>query len=198
MPTCEKCAHELTGSAVICRRCGFYNARRRVDEWREQRRTPPPAHRAAPETPDTPAPLKPGAAVARLRPYDSTLIPFPSVARPPAVKQPAARAQALADAPKPEPSAPESKGQAAEAYPPWRKDLTERVRQIREEKARRDQPGGKGAAEEVDRNPLIEAALRRIQRAEYLPPVAPPRPARAPAAAPAKDCRTSDGSRGRG
>jgi ribosomal protein L40E len=142
MPTCEKCAHELTGSAGVCRRCGFYNARRRVDEWREQRRTPP-ASRLAPEPPQTAPPLKPGARAPRLRPHDSTLIPFPSVARPPAARARAAAEPQQPESLKPEPSAPESKNQAADSYPPWRKDLTERVRQIREQKARREQAGGR-------------------------------------------------------
>lgn len=167
MLSCEKCAQELTGGAVICRNCGFNNALRRVDRWREQRRLAVLPLRPAP---DAPSPFKPSAQRAtpgsRAASHDATLIPFPSVHKTPASDE--ARERPETD----------------KTYPPWRKELSERVRQIRQQRTEQQEerhPHTDGT--ETDRNPIIESALRRIKRAEYLPPLTPRRTTHAAAAA---------------
>jgi hypothetical protein len=171
MLICERCQRELKGGTFICRDCGYNNALRRVDNWRERRRPPAPPSGADGQ----PRQSKPGrgAQAARLSPrrasHDSTLIPFPTAARTPA----GGRQQ------KPDERQSEGKN---ETYPPWRQGLSERVRQIRERRAAR--PDEQRAADaECDRNPIIESALRRIQRAEYLPPISAVRPSRVSGAA---------------
>lgn len=192
MLTCEKCAHDLIGGAVICRHCGFNNALRRVEKWREQRRTSVLPLRTAPEAPKPALKAQPMSrpAAPRERPVrpsmqDSTLIPFPSVHR-----SPAGGEQRKAEAPEARHAENHQAGDGSAApakpdvYPPWRKELSARVRQIREQKTAPsvEPPRERPAAEEFDRNPIIASALRRIRRVEYLPPVSPNRPPRATAA----------------
>lgn len=163
MLTCDKCSQELSGGTVICRSCGFNNALRRVDKWREQRRpsTAPVKGQQESSTPSSNSGNS-GSLRRRIRPssQDATLIPFPAINK------------TSSNTEKPQPEKSERK-EPTDLYPPWRKELQERVRQSREQRTARPGEHRHHGGHDIDRNPIIESALKRINRAEYLPPITP-------------------------
>ncbi len=142
---CEKCNQELPGGTVICRGCGHNNVLRRIDIWREKRSNQMTSLQAnaAPAAATTSTSQTRSRATSK----DGTIIMFPK---------------------QPQPSTPEK---PAAELPAWRQQLNARVKEIREQKsADYEPPQTAQIASQPDRNPIIEAALNRINRATYLEP----------------------------
>jgi len=184
---CEKCGSELIGAAIVCRQCNHNNAQGRVSQWRARRtgdlQKPPSAPTRAisplPDPPKLSQPVKsespkPSSRNSKpLEPIKPAPMPFePKIqinhAPPkPAPPKPAPKAQAL--------SKRESEATAeVEQYPPWRAQLKERVKQARERKT-----VGANALDddldeaELDPNPVVESALKRIHWAKHTPAANP-------------------------
>jgi len=181
---CESCGNELVGAAIVCRQCNHNNAQGRVSQWRARRtgdlqpasstRTIAPlsgssqsAHASNTESPKMRVTdSKP------LEPIKPAPIPFEPRIQINHAPQPATSPASQ----KASPLSSQAAGQPAgddEQDQPWRAQLKEKVRQARERKT-----VGANALEtepdeaELDPNPIVESALRRIQWAKHKP--APP------------------------
>jgi uncharacterized RDD family membrane protein YckC len=188
---CESCGKELTVGAVICRFCNHNNALR--GDWRSPRY----GQRTAPQRPGSTqsnqsrvsAPLSELPKIVPRKDADDNLLRFPpasnkqvEVAR----TAPARQTGAGIDA-------------ATAAHPPWRAELKERVRQIKEKRATGELAsppatvipvgtvgtvgtvrtvktagivgtvGIKGTA--TEKNPIIESALNRIRWSSHTPAI---------------------------
>ncbi|MGH9767490.1 MAG: RDD family protein [Blastocatellia bacterium] len=161
---CESCGNELTGGAIICRVCNYNNALR--GDWRSQRTGQRPATRRSGETQPnqsrTTAPMTELPKIVPRKDADANLVRFP----PPSKQPESKRAEAPRPAPKPQIATADETG--TEPYPPWRAELKERVRQIREKRNTGDlvaPPPAPAGLERVDldRNPIVESALNRIR-----------------------------------
>jgi uncharacterized RDD family membrane protein YckC len=150
---CESCGNELIGAAIICRACNHNNAlhmrlaRRRAEPRQDQPKRSR-ANRSPVEIP-TIVPRKDA---------DVNLLHFPSALN----RQAAPTRQPLAG------SEPETA-----KHPPWRAELKERVRQIKEKRAAKEHAAPKpspvqssrpqtGEAKR-DHNLIVESALNRIR-----------------------------------
>lgn len=172
---CENCGSELIGAAIVCRQCNHNNAQGRVSQWRARRTGELP--RPAPSTRSL-SPLagdnKPDAsrkAMAESRPLEprrSGPIPFePKIQinhASPTAESSAKAASTVASSATAEGADDVMIGQ----YPPWRAQLKERVKQARERKV----VGGSVLESEpdeaeLDPNPIVEAALKRIRWSEH-------------------------------
>jgi uncharacterized RDD family membrane protein YckC len=179
MMKCESCGNELTGGAIICRVCNHNNALRikqsRLQPQRAARLQEPLPRRAADARPNPSRSASLMTELPKIVPRkddDVNLIRFPAAS----TKQPAA----TQPAPKPQPAmrahaAVETESDVA-AYPPWRAELREKVRQVRErrntgELAAPAIQGGPADDAELDRNPIVESALKRIRWAEHAPAI---------------------------
>jgi uncharacterized RDD family membrane protein YckC len=142
MMICEQCETELPGATVICKTCGHNNALKKMDNWREKR------DRYL-ESINVPIAVA-AAASSRSNLRDAgNLIRFP--------KSPM-NAKAI-----------NQKPETIEATPEWKEKLEARLRQIREQKAAEVEPPATSAPRlESNRQPIVDAALRRINRANYL------------------------------
>lgn len=155
---CENCGNELIGGAIICRVCDHNNARRAVNEWRSRktgdlekpRQTNPMAEPIIVPRKD------------REREAEPNLLRFPATPMAP----PPARASA----------APAQEPDESAAYPAWRDQVKEKVRQAREKRIQDappaetnnvPRPGVEHADSNLDQNPIVESALRRIRYASY-------------------------------
>ncbi len=142
MMICEQCETELPGATVICKTCGHNNALKKMDNWREKRDR---------YLESINAPIA-AAAVASSRSNAGdagNLIRFP--------KSPM---NARVNDRKPE---------TIEPKPEWKEKLNARLRQIREQKAAEVEPPRiSPIMHEPNRQPIVEAALRRINKANYL------------------------------
>jgi len=170
---CESCGNELTGGAIICRACNHNNALR--GDWRSRRNSQQTAPRRSAYESNQPWTNQPRANQSHVelpkivprKDADDNLLPFTpashkqvEVARPAPARQTASVGIETATA----------------AYPPWRVELKERVRQIREKRATGDlvtEPPSPDSAVEVDldRNPIVESALNRIRWASHAPAI---------------------------
>jgi len=152
---CESCGNELIGAAIICRACNHNNALRsglawRRDEPRHEQSTRPRASGSPAEFP-TIVPRKDA---------DVNLLHFPS-----ALNRRAEAASARQNVTESDPK--------AETYPPWRAELKERVRRIKEKRATSglsspnqsplQSPRAQVGEAKPSRNPIVEAALSRIR-----------------------------------
>jgi uncharacterized RDD family membrane protein YckC len=175
---CENCGSELVGAAIVCRQCNHNNAQGRVSQWRARRtgdlQKPPSSPTRTisplPEPPKLtefakPESPKPSSRNSKpLEPIKPAPMPFePKIQINHAPPMPAPKAQAR--------SQPESGPTAeVEQYPPWRAQLKEKVKQARERKT-----VGANALDddldeaELDPNPIVESALKRIQWAKHTP-----------------------------
>ena len=154
---CESCGNELIGAAIICRACNHNNAlnRRlavqRIEPSHDQS-TPPRASGPPTEFP-TIVPRKDA---------DVNLLHFPSASN----RRPEAT---------PARQTVTESGSETETYPPWRAELKERVRRIKEKRATSGQsapapspvqsPRAQAGEANPGRNPIVESALNRIRRA---------------------------------
>jgi uncharacterized RDD family membrane protein YckC len=148
---CEKCGIELNGSTIVCRACKHNNAMQRLSAWRAKRSVA----------------LQNESAEANSSTASSSRQSYPSI-----------EAETnLLQFPVPSESKQQQKtdsGVASEidsvVYPPWRAKLKEKVREAREKRfsERASDDRGKLGREAVDLNqpnPIVAAALNRIQRA---------------------------------
>lgn len=146
MMNCENCGHELAGGAIICRECKHNNALRRVGETR--------ARRVTAEMPEAPARR------------------FPSFAAPTRTegRTPPAKVQPIRPLAQTAPALVAEEELGLGQYPPWRAQLKEKVRQARERR-QPDEPEREPAIDEahLDPNPLVQSALKRLQRSDYSP-----------------------------
>ncbi|HEY9434352.1 MAG TPA: hypothetical protein VI260_23055, partial [Blastocatellia bacterium] len=154
---CESCGNELIGAAIICRACNHNNALhgrlslRRIEPHHDQS-TPTPASGPPAEFP-TIVPRKDA---------DVNLLHFPSASN----KRPEAT---------PARQTVTENGSETEPHPPWRAELKERVRRIKEKRATSGQaapapspvqsPRAQAGEANPGRNPIVESALNRIRRA---------------------------------
>jgi len=152
---CESCGNELIGAAIICRACNHNNALRRGLAWRRD----DPRHDQSTRPRAGGSPTEFPTIVPR-KDSDVNLLHFPSALNRRAEASPARQ------------NITESDPKAA-TYPPWRAELKERVRRIREKRATSglsspNQSPVQSARDQVgeakpSRNPIVEAALSRIQ-----------------------------------
>ena len=167
---CESCGNKLIGAAIVCRACNHNNAlhrrlaRRRI-EPRHSQSTAPRASGPPAESP-TIIPRKDA---------DVNLLHFPSALNRRAEAAPARRTVAESD--------PETV-----TNPPWRAELKERVRRIKEKRAKSgltapnsspvQSPRAQVGEAKPNRNPIVESALKRIRWASPVRPAAqsPSRP----------------------
>ncbi len=142
MMICEQCETELPGATVICKTCGHNNALKKMDNWREKR----DRYLTSINVPI--AVVVAASSRSSLREADN-LIRFP--------KSPM-NAKAV-----------NQKPETIEVTPEWKEKLEARLRQIREQKAAEVEPPATLARSlESNRQPIVDAALRRINRANYL------------------------------
>jgi uncharacterized RDD family membrane protein YckC len=156
---CERCGNELIGAAIVCRACNHNNALyrrlagRRI-EPRHSRSTPPRASGPPAESP-TIIPRKDA---------DVNLLHFPSALNRRAETAPARQTVTESD-PK------------TVTNPPWRAELKERVRRIKEKRASSSltapnsspvqSPRAQIGEAKPNRNPIVESALKRIRWASH-------------------------------
>ncbi len=141
MMICEQCETELLGATVICKSCGHNNALKKMEIWREKRGR---------YLESINAPVAAAAVSSRSNGSDtSNLIRFPKSPMPAKVN--------------------DRKPETLESKPEWKEKLDARLREIREQKAAEIEPPRTPTHNyESDRQPIVEAALRRINRANYL------------------------------
>ncbi len=180
---CESCGNELVGGVVICRVCNHNNAlrgvnptiSRRTDEAQES--PPRRADDAQPTSSRTTARLTELPTIVPRKDSDANLIRFPATSKKQlAGKQPVNARTA------PEPQAWADDESDLSTYPPWRQQLKEKVRQLREKRnsgpLAMDEPFADGPSEKpgeagFDQNPIVESALKRIRWATHSPAIAP-------------------------
>jgi len=160
---CENCGNELAGAAIVCRQCNHNNAQGRVNQWRARRtgELPKPATRSL-------SPLD-EASVSANPPRKQTSIPFEPAAHTNRSGLPSAKKYTVPPAPQPATANGDDPGVIQ--YPAWRAELREKVRQVRERN------GAVAVAVEIepdeaqlDPNPIVESALKRIRWSNQNPP----------------------------
>jgi len=160
---CESCGNELTGGAIICRVCNHNNAL--LGDWRSQRAGQKSAtHRPTQSNQSrTTAPLAEPPKIVPRKDAEANLLRFP----PSSNKQPGAQIEQMTVT---------GSETGTTAYPPWRAELKERVRQIREKRTTGElvapPPSPVGPEEaRLDRNPIVESALNRIRWSSHTPAI---------------------------
>jgi uncharacterized RDD family membrane protein YckC len=158
---CESCGNELIGAAIICRACNHNNALHK----RHARRRPEPRHNQSTRPLAGGPPTEIPTIVPR-KDSEVNLLHFPSALN---------RRAEVAQSPPAQQSMSEGAPQTT-TLPPWRAELKERVRQIKEKRATSDlvepnpspaqPPRPKAGPAKLGRNPIVEAALNRIRWAE--------------------------------
>jgi len=171
---CESCGNELIGGAIICRLCNHNNA------LRGDSRPPRYGQQTAPRHPATSqsnksrvsAPLTELPKIVPRKDADANLLRFP----------PASNKQVEVAPPAPTRQIGVGIETTTAAYPPWRAELKERVRQIKEKRTTGElvtpppspvRPVGTVGINEaaLDRNPIIESALNRIRWSSHTPAI---------------------------
>src|SRR5262250_1944345 len=152
---CESCGNELIGAAIVCRACNHNNAlhrriaRRRIDPRHSQ--STPPRESGPPAESPTIIPRKDA---------DVNLLHFPSALNRRAEASPARQTVTESDP-------------MTAPHPPWRAELKERVRRIKEKRATSglaapnssplQSTRAQGGEAKPNRNPIVESALKRIR-----------------------------------
>jgi uncharacterized RDD family membrane protein YckC len=152
---CESCGNELIGAAIVCRACNYNNAlhrriaRRRIEPRHSQ--STPPRESGPPAESPTIIPRKDA---------DVNLLHFPSALNRRAEAAPARQTVAESDT-------------NSVTHPPWRAELKERVRRIKEKRATSgiaapnsshlQSPRAQSDEAKPNRNPIVESALKRIR-----------------------------------
>jgi uncharacterized RDD family membrane protein YckC len=148
---CEKCGIELNGSTIVCRACKHNNAMQRVSAWRAKRSVALQNESSGANSSTAP----PGRQSYPSVEAETNLLQFPVLPDSKQQQKPDAGVASAAD---------------SVVYPPWRAKLKEKVREAREKRLteRSSIDRGKAAGDGVDPNqpnPIVAAALNRIQRA---------------------------------
>lgn len=182
---CENCSTELAGASIVCRQCNHNNAQGRVSQWRARRNNEHPAT-AQPAATRSISPLpSPGIApkpeIKRLpvepaisdRTFESRSpgsqrqpsVPFESKTRINQVaipKSSSAKSSAAGD------------DSGIVQFPAWRAQLKDKVKEVRE---RRTTPTSEADSQpdeaQLDPNPIVESALKRIRWSQHIPPPQP-------------------------
>jgi uncharacterized RDD family membrane protein YckC len=156
---CERCGNELIGAAIVCRACNHNNAMHRRLAWRriEPRHSQSTPPRASGPTAESPT-------IIPRKDADVNLLHFPSALNRRAEAAPARQTVAESD-PK------------TVTNPPWRAELKERVRRIKEKRATSNltapnsspaqSPRAQVGEAKPNRNPIVESALKRIRWASH-------------------------------
>src|SRR5215813_10120817 len=157
---CESCGNELIGAAIICRACNHNNALHKRIAWRRTE----PRHNSSTQSRASDQPAELPTIIPR-KDTDVNLLHFPSALN---------RRAGVAQAPQARQTVAEGERQAT-SYPPWRDELKERVRRIKEKRAKGElsapnpsavQPSRAQTGEaKLGRNPIVESALKRIKLA---------------------------------
>src|SRR5262245_1516936 len=152
---CESCGNELIGAAIVCRACNHNNALRR----RIARRRIEPRHNQSTPPRESGPPAESPTIIPR-KDADVNLLHFPSALNRRAEASPARRIVAESDP-------------NTVTNPPWRAELKERVRRIKEKRATSglaapnssplQSPRAQGGEANPNRNPIVESALKRIR-----------------------------------
>ena len=152
---CERCGNELIGAAIVCRACNHNNALHRRLAWRriEPRNSQSTPTRASGPPAESPT-------IIPRKDADVNLLHFPSALKRRTEAAPAGQTVAESD-PKTAPN------------PPWRAELKERVRRIKEKRATSSltapnsspaqSPRAQVGEAKPNRNPIVESALKRIR-----------------------------------
>jgi uncharacterized RDD family membrane protein YckC len=157
----------MIGAAIICRTCNHNNALHKKQAWRR----PEPRHNQSTQSRAS-GPMTELPTISPRKDNDVNLLHFPSALnkRTAHGQIPAARQTTAARL-----DMDESQSQSSQtgAYPPWRDELKERVRRIKEKRATSEiaapnsspaQPSRAQAGEtKLGRNPIVEAALNRLR-----------------------------------
>jgi uncharacterized RDD family membrane protein YckC len=149
---CENCGNILVGATIICRVCNHNNAMQRVSDWRTKRVNSPRETRTRPISPATSS-QRSNVGLEE----EATLIRFPASSET-TPKQSQPKLPTI-DA---EPELNE--------YPAWRAQLKEKVRQARQKRLA-ETPVVEVQPDEadLDPNPIVAAALKRIRRSSTSP-----------------------------
>jgi uncharacterized RDD family membrane protein YckC len=176
---CESCGKELIGGAIICRLCNHNNALR--GDWRSpsygQQTAPRRPGATQPNQSRVSAPISELPKIVPRKDADANLLRFP----------PASNKQVEVARPAPTRQTGAGIETATAAYPSWRAELKERVRQIKEKRTtgelapppspvipvRPVGPVGSVGIKETafDRNLIIESALNRIRWSSHTPAI---------------------------
>jgi uncharacterized RDD family membrane protein YckC len=152
---CERCGNELIGAAIVCRACNHNNALHRRLAWRRIE----PHHSQSTPTRASGPPAESPTIIPR-KDADVNLLHFPSALNRRAEAAPTRKTVAESD-PK------------TATNPPWRAELKERVRRIKEKRATSSltapnsspaqSPRAQVGEAKPNRNPIVESALKRIR-----------------------------------
>jgi uncharacterized RDD family membrane protein YckC len=152
---CERCGNELIGAAIVCRACNHNNALHRRLAWRRIE----PRHSQSTPTRASGPPAESPTIIPR-KDADVNLLHFPSALNRRAEAAPTRKTVAESD-PK------------TATNPPWRAELKERVRRIKEKRATSSltapnsspaqSPRAQVGEAKPNRNPIVESALKRIR-----------------------------------
>jgi uncharacterized RDD family membrane protein YckC len=157
----------MIDAAIICRTCNHNNALHKKQAWRR----PEPRHNQSTQSRAS-GPMTELPTISPRKDNDVNLLHFPSALN----KRTAhGQAQAARQTTAARLDMDESQSQSSQtgAYPPWRDELKERVRRIKEKRATSEiaapnsspaQPSRAQAGEtKLGRNPIVEAALNRLR-----------------------------------
>src|SRR5262245_59178934 len=119
---CESCGNEMIGAAIICRTCNHNNALHKKQAWR-----PEPRHNQSTQSRAS-GPMTELPTISPRKDNDVNLLHFPSALN---------KRTAHGQAPAARLDMDEGQSQSSQtgAYPPWRDELKERVRRIKEKRA---------------------------------------------------------------
>ncbi|MGE0886078.1 MAG: RDD family protein [Blastocatellales bacterium] len=180
---CENCGIELVGAAIVCRHCNHNNAQGRVSQWRARRtgELPKPSTRSLSPLSSQPEPGAGKSGPLNSKPVEAlrqTAIPFDSKIQ---INKYAAQSPDNRSIKAPAVEMPtDDDDNGVIQYPAWRAQLKEKVRQVRERNGAAA-PALEAEPDEaqLDPNPIVESALKRIQWANHPPPISSlPRSAR--------------------
>ncbi|MBO0858987.1 MAG: RDD family protein [Chloracidobacterium sp.] len=156
---CESCGNELIGAVIICRACNHNNTLQN----RLSVRRPEPRHNTSTQSHGDPLEELP--TINPRKDTDVNLLHFPSNLHKPArAAQPPQARQTVAESER-----------EATSFPPWRDELKERIRRIKEKRALSElaapnpspvQPSrAKMGEAKLGRNQIVESALKRLKLA---------------------------------
>ncbi len=141
---CEKCGIELNGSTIVCRACKHNNAMQRVSAWKAKRAVAQVEGAVGTTTTASPS-RQPNQSADS----ETNLLQFPVLSE---AKQPQRTATGGGS------------GAEVAVHPPWRAQLKEKVREARERRISGRTSDGGNAGDSNHPNPIVAAALNRIQR----------------------------------
>lgn len=193
---CENCSNELVGASIICRQCNHNNAQGRVGQWRARRNgeqsaaaqssptrsiSPLASPAIAPKPEIKRSPVEPASYGSQRQPsVPAPAVPFESKARINQVVIPTSSSGQSSAASSDDPNVVQ--------FPAWRSQLKEKVKEVRE---RRTTPASEADNQpdeaELDPNPIVESALKRIRWSQHISPTQPPAEQKESKPAPAQE-----------